>query len=182
MKKRNLPLILGIVLILCSLCLLLGHQIWLQAGSQKSARIAGQLEAFLPERTQGTPMGADLPALALEGAGYCALLEAGGQLFPVASAWSRFSLTPGRFSGGLTAAPLVIGGNERQFAFCSRLDVGSPIILTDMTGAQYSFSVSRVDRAAKADADWLQQPGWELVLFCRDSTTMEYIAVRCKTE
>jgi len=179
MKKKNLPLILGILLILSSLCLLFGHQIWLRTAAQKSARVAGQLEALLPERTQGAPMGADLPALSLEGTDYCALLEAGGQLFPVAASWSRFSVTPGRFSGGLTQAPLVIGGNARQFAFCSRLDLGDRVTLTDMTGAQYTFSVSRVDRAAKAAADWLQQPGWELVLFCRDSATLEYIAVRC---
>ena len=51
--------------------------------------------------------------------------------------------------------------------------------VTDMTGAKFAYQVSRIDRAGDADTRWLSHGDFDLTLYCRDTYSMEYIAVRC---
>ena len=111
-------------------------------------------------------------------------LPAIGLTLPVADAWDSGDLYAGprRFFGSAYDRSLVIGGadQEGQFAFCSKVDIGAMLTVTDMTGAQFHYTVTRVDRAEHAETAWLTQPGHDLTLFCRAAYSMEYIAVRCK--
>ena len=76
---------------------------------------------------------------------------------------------------------LVLGGfdQSRQFGFCGQLDPGVKLTLTDMTGAVFSYTVTRVDRSQSADAAWLQDPDSDLTLFCRSLLSGTYLAVHC---
>ena len=49
----------------------------------------------------------------------------------------------------------------------------------DMTGVQFRFAVSRIDRSKNPDTDVLIQDTWDLTLFARDAQSLEYILVRC---
>lgn len=190
MKKRKLPLpmVLGVCLVLVSLGLMLAFQIRLWAGVRKSQTVASQMDRILPERTQGAgsmyPQ-SPMPVLEIDGADYVALLEipAFGITLPVADKWDTKNLSsgPARFWGSVYGGTLVVGGTDYpgQFGFCDRIENDTPILLTDMTGAQFSFRVSRVDRAKQAQTQWLTNPDYDLTLFCRDVYSMEYIAVRC---
>ena len=53
------------------------------------------------------------------------------------------------------------------------------VIVTDMTGVQFAYTVTGVDRAKHAETQWLTEEGCDLTLFCHDIYAMEYIAVRC---
>lgn len=76
---------------------------------------------------------------------------------------------------------LVIGGADHptQFGFCAEIQHGTAISVTDMAGAQFSYTVSRIDRAKHAETSWLQSGEYDLSLFCRDTYSLEYIVVRC---
>ena len=89
-----------------------------------------------------------------------------------------------RFAGSAYDGTLVIGGPDhpKQFGFCDQIDPGAAITLTDMTGGQLSYTVVRVDRREQADAGWLQDPEYDLTLFCRDTLSMTCIAVRCQAK
>ena len=179
MKQKLLPII-GLCLILGSLFWILGLRLQTQADQNRCQTLAGQLEAMLPERTPGLPdPEAGMPALEIEGRDYVALLEVPGfgVLLPVEDPWNNRLRTPARFSGSAWDE-LVIGGPEAQFYFCEKIDPGAQILLTDMTGAEFTYTVTRVDRAREARREWLE--GWDLTLFCQDSYAMEYIALRCE--
>lgn len=190
MKTRRLTLllILGLSLIVISLGVMLFQYFRMQTGQQQCEAILAQLETLLPEKTQGIPglyPDSPMPALQLDGTDYVAVLEI--PLFdiqlPVANDWDNRTLSavPARYFGSVHKETLVIGGEDApgQFDFCDKIEIGTSVTLTDMTGARYRYTVTRIDRSSNADASWLTEVNCDLTLFCRDTLTMEYIAVRC---
>lgn len=186
--KFSLPLILGICLILASLCLLAVLQLRMYRGTQKSKAAATQLLALLPERVPGvagTDIDPQMPVLEIDGTDYVGLLEipALDAVVPVADKWEQNMLTSacGRFWGSAYDHTLVIGGPDHpgQFDFCDDIEVGAVVLVTDMTGVQFAYTVSRVDRAKHAERQWLLDTEYDLTIFCRDASSFEYIAVRC---
>ena len=162
--KRSLPFFLGICLIACSLFLMLFSQLRIHMGSRNCAAVVSRLNEILPDRTQGIPglySTASMPTLEIDGTDYAAILEipSFGVKVPVADEWNSSKLTssPARFFGSTYDHTLIIGGedNPNQFAFCDQIELDALVRVTDMTGAQFSYSVSRVDRAKHADSQWL---------------------------
>lgn len=187
-RKKALLLVIGIGLILASLCLMLFYGIRMHTGTKRSQEIAAQMTALLPERTQGAPEtypDPSMPVLTLDGTDYVAMLEipAFGVTLPVADRWDNKNLycAPSRFSGSAYDQTLVIGGADApgQFSFCDKINNGAVVTVTDMTGAQFTYTVARVDRAKHAEPQWLMSADYDLTLFCHDVYSMEYIAVRC---
>lgn len=190
MKKRKISIlaIIGIALIVCSLCLVATLHICMVQGSRQSQKAAEQISALLPEKTPGIAAGhsdAQMPVMEIDGKDYVGLMEvpAFGICTAIADGWEGKRLVPavGRFWGSAYDGTLVVGGPDvpGQFAFCDTVELGTQITVTDMTGTQFSYTVCRVDRAKSADAQWLTNSDFDLTLFCRSTYTMEYIAVRC---
>lgn len=189
--KRNVPLlvILGSGLMALSLGLVLFLGIRTAVGVQSRQQVLQQLDALLPPDSPGIPgsqPGLLMPVMELEGKDYVAVLEVPGYqiTLPVAAQWDSFGLSrcPALFWGSAYDETLVIGGagDARQFGFCSQIQPGDTVTVTDMTGTRFSYTVEKIDRASQAETPWLTQEDWSLTLFCRDGHTLEYIAVRCK--
>lgn len=190
MKKRKIPLMLaiGIGLILVSLCVTLVFQLRMHIGTQKSHQVVSKMDKILPERTPGVSgvyMDAHMPVLEIDGVDYVAMIEvpAFGTRLPVADQWISQKLfnSPARFSGSAYDQTLVIGGADygQQFAFCDRIQHEAIVVVTDMTGAEFTYAVLDIDRSKHAESQWLLDGDCDLTLFCRDMYSMEYIAVRC---
>ncbi len=187
MRKRYF-LIAGIVLLVLGLALLVALQIFASLGEDKSRETVEKMAALLPQRSQGVVgMYSDLnmPILEIDGEDYVAMLEipSFSITLPVANQWDRNELfdSPARFYGSCYDQSLVIGGVDRsyQFSFCDKIENGALIIVTDMTGAQFRYEVTCVERSDRAESQWLIGGDHGLTLFCRDTYSMEYIAVRC---
>ena len=190
MKKRkvSLPAALGMCLILCSLCFTVGFQILIHTGTRESQMVVSQINELLPERTQGTPgiyQNTHMPVLEINRTDYIGILEIPvfGITLPVTDKWDSKKLysAPSRFCGSVYDHTLVVGGSDypQQFAFCDKIENGTLVMVTDMTGARFTYTVSCVDRAKHAEAKWLLDTDYDLVLFCRDAYSLDYIAVRC---
>ena len=190
MKNRKVSIlaIIGIGLIVCSFCLVAALHICMEQGSRQSQKAAEQISALLPEKTPGIAevySDAQMPVMEIDGVDYVGLLEvpAFGICAAIADEWNGKSLFPavGRAWGSAYDGSLVIGGSDYpgQLAFCAEVELGTQITVTDMTGARFSYTVSRVDRAKSAEAQWLANGDFALTLFCRNTYAMEYIAVRC---
>jgi len=190
MKKGKFPivLVLGICLVVVSFALIVGLQIRTHIGANESRRVVARMSELLPERTVGVPeisSNPNMPVLEINDVDYVALIEIPSLnlSLPVADAWNSQKLynSPARFYGSCYDHSLVIGGadNSHQFSFCDKIDNGTVIIVTDMTGTQFSYTVSRVDRSKSAESNWLISRDYDLTLFCRDTLSMEYVAVRC---
>ena len=190
MKKRKFPLllVLGAGLILISLSMLIAYQIDRIQGEQYCQRIASKIDSLLPEKTVGIPgtyPKSCMPVLEVESADYAALLEipAYGLSLPVADKWdsNNLSQSPARFFGSAYDNTLIIGGidSPQQFGFCKEIELGAYVTITDMTGHQFTYTVSKVERSDHAETSWLTDHESALTLFCHDIYAMEYIAVRC---
>ena len=187
-RRKPFLLILGTCLIVFSLCCVIVVQLQQYNGTKNCQEVVVEMNKLLPDRTSGVPgaySDSAMPVLEINGADYVALLEipAQGVVLPVADQWNSMGLSnsPARFSGSAYDKSLVIGGvdHPKQFGFCDEIEHGVVITITDMTGAQFSYSVSHIDRAKHAEAQWLQNEEYDLTLFCRSTYSMEYIAVRC---
>lgn len=184
MKKKKVSwlLIIGAVLILGSVCMLAAFRIQASMGVRESRAAAEKILALLPERTPGQIQpDIPMPALEIDGKDYIALLEIPGMGVCLPVAAQQEDYLPGRFWGSVYSSPFVIGGRDHPglFDFCSKIEYGTPLTVTDMTGTQFSYTVARVDRAEKAENQWLLDENFDLTLYCRGTFSSEYIAVRC---
>ena len=190
MKKGKISAlrILGILLILIGA----GGMLLLQWNSHRAARsareTADRLGAILPERSPGIPgeyADAAMPSLELSGKDYSGLLEvpAWGVKLPIADQWNpdMVLFTPCRYYGSVYDSNLILGGGNQpgQFDFCGKIDIGEVLLVTDMTGAEFRYAVSRVDRAGTVDSEKLLEGDWALTLFVRDGYDNKFILVRC---
>lgn len=190
MKKRKFPflLVMGASLIFISFALMIAFQIHMHISSVESQEVIVKMEGLLPDRSTGIPEiypNPNMPVLEINGVDYIAMLEIPSLniILPVADKWNRDQLfkAPARFYGSSYDHTLVIGGGDysHQFSFCDKIDNGTVITVTDMTGTQFSYTVTRVDRSQNAESRWLINSDYDLTLFCRDIYAMEYVAVRC---
>lgn len=188
MKKRNPFLLLGFWMVLLSLVLLVGSGLLNRFHQKQTAEIIRQIESLLPQAGTGSPhdySSAELPVLQLEGQEFSGLIRipSFGVTLPMGSSWDSRDISryPCRFWGSMYDGSLVIGGKDQpgQLDFFPRLDPGEKIIVTDMTGIQFHYTVTRIDRSKHADAENLITDDWDLTLFVRDSTSLDYILVRC---
>ena len=190
MKKRNfsLILILGISLILISFSLLIATQIRIYIGFSKTETTITEINNILPEKHPGIPESSsfhNMPVLEIDGVDYAAVIKipAFNTTLPVADKWNSNKLfnSPARFYGSTYDNNLVIGGADysHQFSFCDKIDIDNDIIITDMTGAQFTYTVKCVERSKNAENNWLCNKDYDLTVFCRDTYSMKYIAVRC---
>lgn len=181
-------LILGCLLIACSLALLLVLQIRTTQAARANAEIVGTMETIFPDRKAGTKdadRDPEMPALEIQGEDFIALLEipAYGLKLPVGSVWDKDQVMsyPCRFHGSAYDGTLIIGGYDQsgQFDFFDRIQTGVAVTLTDMTGSTFSYVVNWVDRSRSAEADTLLDDAADLSLFVRDAQGLEYIILRC---
>ena len=187
-KLSNLFFLLGILLMAVSLSLLLFTQFRASRSEAVCAVTVRKIEDLMPQRTAGLSGGysnPEMPVLQIDGQDYVCLLEVPGYgiTLPVANQWDRGDVFshPCRFFGSAYDDSLIIGGADQpgQLDFMSRLDLGDSIRITDMTGAEFRYEVSRIDRASSADYDVLASQAYTLTLFVRSSHFHEYILVRC---
>ena len=172
-----------------SLLLLLFLQVRTRQTERKNAQTVQLMESILTDRREGSidlEREPEMPVLELNGEDHIALLEipAYGLKLPVRAAWdkSKVAQQPCRFYGSAYHGNLVIGGYDQagQFDFFDRIQDGSPITVTDMTGCVFSYVVSRVERSDSAEAEKLMDDEAELSLFVRDAQLLEYIILRCE--
>ena len=188
MRKNKWLVLLGSVLIFCGLGLMLFSQIRAGIAKDSTAELLIRLEEILPSKTVGvidSYSSMEMPTLELEGKNIVAVLNFPelGRSLPLESTWNKNRLTslPQRFSGSVYDSSLIVGGSDQkgQFDCLKKLDIGYTVTVTDMTGAEYSYTVSRIERKKSADSKVLANKESSLTLFAREAYSTEYVIVRC---
>ena len=179
---------LGCILIAASLGLVLYFQIRTNQSRENAARLTEIIQSLLPPETVGimddyTAM--EMPILQIEGQDFCGLVEipAYGVTLPVYDTWdtTKISAYPCRFWGSAYDGSLIIGGADQagQFDFLDRIDNGAVVTFTDVTGAEFSYTVDVVERYDSLPAEVLVEGNPGLTLFVRDAYQLHYILLRC---
>ena len=178
----------GALLVLASFGLLAFSQLRANAAKKETAAVVAELTSIFPERYPGvtdTFRNMDMPAMEINGQDYIGVVEipAFGLSLPVGSQWNAGKVTsfPCRFWGTVYDGSLIIGGADQpgQFDCLSKLDLGTTVIVADMTGAEFTYGVSEIRRSKSADREVLMDDEADLTLFVRDAYELNYILVRC---
>lgn len=187
-KLGKLLLLAGFLLILGSAGLLAYSRVHTQRAAASAAELTARLESVLPPRTAGitdTYTTMEMPAFSIGGQDFIGLIEvpAFQTTLPLGSDWDRSRVTsfPCRFWGTVYDSTLIIGGSDQsgQFDFLDQIQFGDTVLVTDMTGAEFTYCTEKIYRSDSADAEILLDERYDLTLFARDSRSFEYIIVRC---
>lgn len=179
----------GILLILCGLGILVFVRLSTAHAQREAEAIVARIQAQLPPPTGGVPdtySSMQMPAREVDGVDVIGILEipAWDVALPIGDVWeskTRASF-PRRFSGTVYDNSLIVGGYDQQGQFdcLKRLDVGTVVTVTDMTGARFSYEVTSIVRKDTADAAVLTDLQTDLTLFMREAYSMNYILVHCQ--
>lgn len=187
-RRRNIFLLAGLLLVLVSFGLLAVTTLQTNAAASAAAELAAELEKTMPPRSVGlmdSYTNMEMPAFSLDGQDFIGTvtIPAFQTVLPIAPAWDtgKVSSFPCRFWGTVYDGSLVLGGADQkgQFDFLDQIQNGDSVLVTDMTGAQFSYRVSAIHRADSARADILLDGQSDLTIFARNARSLEYIIVRC---
>lgn len=146
------------------------------------------IEEVIPSREAGIKedrSNNEMPCVSYDGQDFVALLSVPENSInlPIRASWNTgyIKKVPCRFDGNPYDGSLVIGGcdSEGQFDFVSTLDNGDLITITDMTGTEFTYTVSVVRHSDDARAETLMDKNYDLTLFTKDTQMGNWLLVRC---
>ena len=187
-RRGNLFFLAGCLLVLSSFALLAVTVLQTNAAAAEAAALTDRLTSAMPPRSAGVPdsyTNMEMPALSIDGQDFIGTVAvpAFQRTLPIASEWDSVKLNsfPCRFWGTVYDGSLILGGADRdgQFDFLDQIQNGDRVVVTDMTGAEFSYRVEEIYRADSARADVLMDGDSDLTLFARSARSLEYIIVRC---
>lgn len=194
-NKRSLGKIIlitcGILLVTVSVSILSVSLIHEKNIKIDCTKTVAYIEEMLPVREAGIKedrSNNEMPCISYDGQDYVALLSVPECVvnFPVRASWDTdyIKKVPCCFDGNPYDGSLVIGGydSEGQFDFVSTLDNGDLITITDMTGTEFTYTVSVVRHSDNANAETLMDKNYDLTLFTKDRQTERWLLVRCNTK
>ncbi len=187
--KGRIFAVLGIVLVLTALAMTVWNFASAEKAADEAAKIADRLCAMMPEITQGGTDGGEDPAMPqaeLDGESFVGVIEV--PLYkcklPIYSSWDadKTASYPCRFTGSVYEKSLAVGGADAvgQFDFMESITVGDTVVVTDMTGGRFEYTVYEIEVSDTAEAEKLTADAASLTFFARDTYSLEYIIVRCK--
>ncbi len=187
-SKKQFLLIAGAVLILLSVGFFIIQNFYAGRTSQNATIIATEIGKMIPNRSTGVEesyTNTQMPALQFEGNDYVCLLEVPSDsvCLPVQNDWNTKALmyAPCRFWGSSYDGSLILGGSgsKGQFDFCGLLEIGDQVMITDMEGTLFTYTVEHIDRSKTAQFEKLSDPSYSLTLFVQEAYSTSYIVVRC---
>ncbi len=197
MKKSKSKLItkflsfFGILLIVGAVSLTVFQSVGQRMTAESNGEIVKQLFALMPTVHSGPRddrVDMTMPMLEIDGENFVGILEIPlyEKQLPVCGGWSRHKVSsfPCRYDGNLYDGSLIIGGSDGagQFDFMKTISMGDFVFLTDMMGGRYCYRVDWVEKTSDASAENLRSDGADLVLFARNSYSLDYTVVQCSLE
>lgn len=198
-KTENVFIVIGIIFILCALCLT-GYNIYVQYRAKSvTGRIERDvekaIEQAIADRQSGEPDDLSsiyldnpdilMPVVKIEESEYIGTLSIPKLKLnlPVMSQWSYDGLNkaPCRYSGSVYQNNLVIAGHNYfvHFGPISRLVSGDDVIFTDMDGNEFPFTVIDKETVNGRDITSMLSGDWDLTLFTCNFSGNARITVRC---
>ena len=185
MRKGKIGLVLtaaGALLILCAAVLLLCSIVSGKQAASQNAETVSKILSLLPDRTNGVTgdrTDTKMPVMVINGQDYICLIEIPDSdvRLPVLSenTENRPNASPYRYGGTVSDGSLVIGGLPSDFL--SGIETSGTVMLTDMNGSCYTYTVTGIEHADKI-SETLSAGDDDLVLFTGNKWGLDYIVVR----
>ncbi len=188
-KVSTITLLLGVLLIIIAMVLLIMTQMSQKQAAYDSKEIVTQLRTMMPEVHDEVPddrVNMMMPAMTLDGISFCGIIELPiyNTELPIRQSWDKTAAlyVPCKYLGSLYDGSLIIGGSDKhgQFDFMQQITKGDCVYITDMVGGKYSYTVSVVKKSSNVSTDYLKSMDADLVLFARNTYSLDYTVVLCK--
>jgi len=197
MKKGKSSLItgllsvFGVLLIVGAVLLTVLQSVGQNVTAERNRDILEQMYALMPTVHSGgvdDRIDVSMPMLEINGEDFVGIIEIPlyHKQLPVYGSWSKHKVSsfPCRFDGNLYDGSLIIGGSDGagQFDFMKNISIGDSVFLTDMTGGRYYYKVDWVELTSDATSETLASDTADMVLFARNSYSLDYTVVRCSLQ
>ncbi len=192
MKKGNLSgllIALGIGLVALSAGMLIFSQVSQKMAADQARKLVVQLRQLMPAVQEASPddrINVEMASMEVDGANFCGILEipAYNADLPIGASWNTKTLRryPCRLTGGIYNGSLILGGSDNagQLDFMQQITGGEKVYVTDMTGNRYRCAVSDVYRTKSVTTEYLMELDADLVLFAKNTYSLDYTLVLCK--
>ncbi len=189
LKLSGLMLMLGILL-LAGAAVLLAVNFFSGSGQSLDLRqTVGKLRVVMPDTRDAVPddrVNMQMPAMEIDGFSFCGILQVPVTRteLPILERWDEdlSAQVPYRYTGSIYDRTLVIGGSGKagQLDFVREITVGDALLLTDMTGGRYTYTVSLMETVGDVSKAYLTSVDADLVLFADNGLSSGYTVVGCK--
>lgn len=205
--KGNIPILLGLLLIVAAFCLT-GYNLHDEQRAAQSARQAcSQLARLIPRKEPTEPQmpaveeatvpaaaeppdyvlnpAMEMPEKEIDGVAYIGLLQipALELELPVISRWSydNFKLAPCRYRGSAYQGSLILAGHNYPcfFGRLKNLSQGDAVRFTDMDGNVFDYEVVALETMPPTATEEMESGEYDLTLFTCTVGAANRIAVRC---
>ncbi len=190
-KASSVILLLGVLLIITAIVMLVITQITQKQAAYASKETVAKLRTMMPEvhdEVTDDRVNVMMPAMEADGVSFCGIIElpAYGAELPIRESWDKRSAlsVPCKYSGSVYDGSLIIGGSDKegQLDFMQQITKGDCVYITDMVGGKYSYTVSVVKKSSDVSTDYLKSIDADLVLFARNTYSLDYTVVGCTFE
>lgn len=183
-KLGKLFMLFGIVLIVAALSLFSWNEMQSWSAEQAAMEALTQIQqellraepALNPEAAESQPLeqlGDDtkMTVKEIDGYGYIGYITLPTLKLelPIMSQWDeiRLKTAPCRFTGSVKTDNLTIAGHnyKTHFGKIRRLNIGDPVIFTDMDGTEHHYQVTAMEELAASDVERVISGLSDLILF-----------------
>ena len=188
-KLSLICVLLGVALVAGAAAMLIFQGIAAEEGVKDARQILQTAQTLIPQGENRVPEergNNTMASMEIQGVNVAGILELPkyGRTLPLAADWNTalVSSMPCRFTGSIYDKTLIIGATDGdgQLSFAANMEVGDKIVLTDMEGGRYTYSVAAIQHAKQASLEKLQSGDYALTVFVKDSKTSEYLLIRCQ--
>lgn len=188
-KLRIILSCVGIALILSAVGLFVYSRVRISSAQDNAKEIVSQLYSLMPEIQDGVPeerVNSSMPILQIGGEDFVGIIEVPqySKTLPIYARWdaSRVNEYPCRYMGSVYGNALIIGGsdNDGQLDFVKEISNGDIVYVTDTTGTRYKYMVFDVNRTDDVSTEYLTKTDAGLVLFARNTYSLDYTVIYCK--
>ncbi len=193
MKKHKITLadigiVVGILLVVASVAILIFSSVGRQTAAQDAKKIVTELRTLMPEvhtAVSDDRINMTMPAMEIDSESFCGILEVPkySTELPVHETWqkSRVGNYPCKYTGSLYDGSLIIGGidYDGQLDFAKKIQNDDTVFFTDMVGGRYAYTVTDIRRSKDVSTEYLTSIDADLVLFIKNSLSLDYTVIRC---
>lgn len=191
MKKKitTVLLCLGVALVLGAVGLFIYTQVATDKAMENAADLVDRMYSLMPPVKNGAPddrYDTTMPMLDIDGTDFVGIIEVPlyERTLPICGKWNSSQVAdyPCRYMGSMYDGSLIVGGsdNEGQFDFATQISVYDNVFVTDTTGLRYKYEVSEIKRTKDVSTENLDGMDAHLVLFARNTYSLDYTVICCK--
>ena len=191
MKKGNLFILIGILLIFAALGLSCYNLIDENKANEQSSEVLTELlpeiveepEEEIPDYQVFPDM--EMPVKEIDGNDYIGVLKFPGfdMEMPVMSDWSypKLKISPCRYSGSAYKNDMVICAHnyDCHFAVLKSMILGDLITFTDMDGNEFLYEVAEIEILDPFATEEMSGGDWDLTLFTCTYGGQDRVTIRC---